>query len=91
MRKFFIALLTPSFFKRTFLFLFADIVIIIASIYLSFLLRFDFNLSDEYKNLIYTALPTFMIIKLTAFAIFRMYKITWRYVGLNDLLLPGGM
>ncbi|HLA47683.1 MAG TPA: nucleoside-diphosphate sugar epimerase/dehydratase [Nitrospinota bacterium] len=86
MRKFFIALLTPSFFKRTFLFLFADIVIIIASIYLSFLLRFDFNLSDEYKNLIYTALLTFMIIKLTAFAIFRMYKITWRYVGLNDLL-----
>ncbi|MEK7847089.1 MAG: polysaccharide biosynthesis protein, partial [Nitrospinota bacterium] len=86
MREFFITLLAPSFFKRTFLFLISDSIIIITSLYLSFLLRFDFNFSDEYKNLIYTALPTFMIIKLTAFAIFRMYKISWKYVGLNDLL-----
>lgn len=31
------------------------------------------------------ALPFFLTVKLGSFVLFRMYKITWRYVGLNDL------
>lgn len=30
-------------------------------------------------------LPLFLVIKICVFILFKMYKITWRYVGLNDL------
>lgn len=78
-------LLTPTSLKRFLFFLFFDILIIIGSLYLSFLLRFDFTLSKEYQRLIAEILPLFIIIKLAIFVAFRLYKITWRYVGINDL------
>ncbi len=62
-----------------------DILIIMASLYISFLLRFDFVLSSGYKHLILNVLPLFLIVKLLSFSIFRMYKITWRYVSIDDL------
>lgn len=77
--------LNISKFNRFLFFFLSDIVIITASLYLSFYLRFDFALTDAYYSLFLRALPLFIIIKLGAFALFRMYKITWRYVGLNDL------
>ncbi|MCI4625659.1 MAG: hypothetical protein L3V56_06830, partial [Candidatus Magnetoovum sp. WYHC-5] len=63
-----------------------DIVIIIVSLYFSFYVRFDFNLSfyTYYKNIIYTALPFFLFIKLSVFSIFRIYNFTWRYVSIYD-------
>jgi FlaA1/EpsC-like NDP-sugar epimerase len=32
-----------------------------------------------------TALPFFIVFKLLSFAGFRVYRLTWRYVGINDL------
>ncbi|MBI4654805.1 MAG: polysaccharide biosynthesis protein [Nitrospirae bacterium] len=79
------SLLYPSLFKRSIFFILLDILIIILSLYFSFLLRFEFALADEYKRLIVTSLPFFIIIKVATFLVFRMYRITWRYVGLRDL------
>lgn len=85
MKKYLGTLLHPTHFKRFIFFFFFDIFIIISSLYLAFNLRFEFALADEYKRMIITALPYFILIKLTAFSAFRMYRITWRYVGINDL------
>lgn len=78
-------LLKTSNLTRFLFFLICDTVIIAVSLYMSFLLRFDFTIPDEYLKLFIRAFPFFFILKLSLFIIFRMYKITWRYVGLNDL------
>ena len=85
MKKYFGTLLYPTHFNRFIFFFFFDIFIIISSLYLAFNLRFEFALAHEYKRMIIYALPLFLIVKLIVFAGFRMYKITWRYVGINDL------
>ncbi|MDI6744529.1 MAG: nucleoside-diphosphate sugar epimerase/dehydratase [Thermodesulfovibrionales bacterium] len=79
------SLLYPSLFKRSLFFILSDILIIILSLYLSFLLRFEFALADEYRLLIAIGLPFFIIVKLAFFGLFRLYRITWRHVGINEL------
>lgn len=79
------SLLYPSLFKRSIFFILWDILIIIISLSLSFLLRFEFALADEYVRLIAIGLPFFIIIKLAFFGLFRLYRITWRHVGINEL------
>lgn len=78
-------LLYPTHLKRFILFFFGDILIIVFSLYLSFALRFDFNISPEYHRLIFRSLPFFVAVKLIAFMSFRIYKIIWRYVGISEL------
>ena len=79
------SLLYPSLFKRSIFFILSDILIIILSLYLSFLLRFEFVLADEYGRLIAIGLPFFIIVKLAFLGLFRVYRITWRHVGINDM------
>lgn len=78
-------ILNPTHIKKVIFFLVFDLLIIAISLYLSFLLRFDFSLSAEYRNLILKSLPIFIFVKLIVFAGFRLYKMTWRYVGIADL------
>jgi FlaA1/EpsC-like NDP-sugar epimerase len=56
------------------------------SYYVSFLLRFDFNLVDPYLTVFLRTLPLVLIIKLLVFAYFQLYRGWWRYVGMSDLL-----
>lgn len=72
-------------FNRFLFFFISDAAIIAASLYLAFLLRFDFAIPDGYLRIFLRTLPFFLFVKLGAFALFRMYKVTWRYVGLNEL------
>lgn len=78
-------LLYPSNLKRFLFFFLFDILIIAVSLYLSFLVRFDFALANEYRRLIAVVLPLFIINKLVCLGLFRAYRITWRYVGINEL------
>jgi len=78
-------LLYPTHLKRFLFFFFGDLLIIVFSLYLSFALRFDFNVSPEYYGLLLKALPFFIVVKLSVFIVFRLYKIAWRYVGIGDL------
>ena len=84
-RQYISRLLHPNLFKRHLFFFLSDILIIAASLYLSFLLRFDFVLDNQKRQLILEALPFFIIIKLSVFGFFKLYRIAWRYVGLTDL------
>lgn len=79
-------MLTPTAFKRFMFFFLSDIFIIIFSLYFSFQLRFDFAPADGYRTLLIEVLPIFLIIKMAVFCGFRLCKITWKYVGLRDLI-----
>lgn len=79
-------MLAPTAFKRFMFFFLSDIFIIIFSLYFSFQLRFDFAPADGYRTLLIEALPIFLIIKMAVFCGFRLCKITWKYVGLRDLI-----
>lgn len=62
------------------------IVIFCASYLLAFLLRFDFVILDAYRQMMWEALPIFIVAKLASFAILRELSGWWRYVSLNDML-----
>lgn len=77
--------LQPSTLKRFFFFLLCDCTIVVLSLYLSFFLRFEFTLPHEYAVQIVTAMPLFLLVKVVSLYCFKVYRITWRYVGMNDL------
>jgi FlaA1/EpsC-like NDP-sugar epimerase len=79
-------MVTPSAAKRLLIFLAADSFLIGASLYLSFLSYFEFNFDISYADLINETLFYFIILKISALAAFQVYKITWRYVGLSELV-----
>ena len=85
MQNFMVRLLYPTHLKRFLFFFLSDFFIIILSLYFSFLLRFDSTVPFEYKKIFIKALPLFIVVKLTVFAAFRMYKIIWKYVSISDL------
>ncbi len=85
-RSFYHNLMHPTHLKRFLFFLLLDFVIIVFSLYLSFFMRFEFTIPFEYRVLLLDVIPFFLLIKLTSFYCFRVYKITWRYVGINDLV-----
>lgn len=80
-------LLQPTPFKRYLFFLLSDILIIILSILISFSLKYGFshNLIDQ-KEIIYFTILLFTLTKLLFFHYFKLYKITWQYVSLSDLM-----
>ncbi|NPA40340.1 MAG: polysaccharide biosynthesis protein, partial [Thermodesulfobacteria bacterium] len=78
-------LLYPTSFKRSLFFLTCDVIFFILSLYLSFFLRFDFNIPKTEFKILLKALPVFILIKVTFFYLFNNYKIIWQYVSLSDL------
>ena len=86
MNGFISRLMYPTYFKRYAFFFVSDILVISASLYLAFLLRFDLNLLEAQKALIYGVLPLFITIKLAVFTTFNLCRVTWKYVGLKDLV-----
>lgn len=74
--------------RRYLFFLLSDSLAIIFSLYFSFLLRFDFRITSEWK-LLPLALPLFVMLKIASFIVFRLYRFNWSYVGLHEMLNAG--
>ncbi len=79
-------LLTVSPLKRFLVFFFSDAILICVSLYLSFLTYYEFDFNSVSLALLLKIAPYFVLLKLAALAVFRVYKITWRYFGLSDLV-----
>jgi len=79
-------LLRPTVLKRFLFFFISDAFLIILSLYLAFFFHFDFTFSIDYGEIVYEVLPFFMVIKFVSLIVFRTYRITWRFIGLYDLL-----
>ena len=65
---------------------FIDLLAIIISFFGAFLLRFDFTLPGEYSNFYLVWLPIFIVIKLSSFYFFGLYKVIWRFTSVWELL-----
>ncbi|SEM05037.1 NDP-sugar epimerase, includes UDP-GlcNAc-inverting 4,6-dehydratase FlaA1 and capsular polysaccharide biosynthesis protein EpsC [Syntrophus gentianae] len=79
-------LVVPSLYKRFLFFLLLDAVLFTLSLYLAFLFHFNHAATEHYTVLAEEVLPFFLVIKLGAFYIFRVYGMTWRYVGIRDMV-----
>ena len=63
-----------------------DIILLSISCYAAFMLRFNFNIPDDFTGLVYRTVPMAVIIKLITFYFFDLYRGMWRYTSTNDLM-----
>jgi len=77
-------LFQPTQFKRVIFFLFSDIIISIGTISLSYLLRFNFHIPQNFLDSMFYMMAILIPIKIALFFIFKIYFIAWRYFGLAE-------
>ncbi|MFQ5685024.1 MAG: hypothetical protein ACE5GV_00035 [Candidatus Scalindua sp.] len=73
-------------YKKQFLQILVDIVVITIAYISAYLLRYEGILSEHNLRLIETSLPIIILIKVIVFNIFGLYKGEWRYAGINDMI-----
>jgi FlaA1/EpsC-like NDP-sugar epimerase len=73
------------FYKNFFIILGIDLLLLTASLYLAYLIRFDFKLPHQHLALLYQMLPIVLIIKIISFYFFDLYRGMWRYTSIADL------
>jgi FlaA1/EpsC-like NDP-sugar epimerase len=73
-------------FKVAFLFFF-DACLAIVSLYLAFLLRFDFNVSENDFKLFFSLPPLIIFCRLSSYYLFSFYSRQWKYSTLEDLII----
>ena len=79
-----IVLVTPL--KRRVFFFLADSLLIAFSLYASLWLRFDGAIPAEYIFRLPAYFGLALIVKISFLSAFGMYKISWRFFGLSDLV-----
>ncbi len=62
-----------------------DIILLGASWYTAFLLRYNFDLPVDSSVMVVRLLPVVILIKIIAFYFFNVYRGMWRYISLIDL------
>ena len=72
--------------KNFIIILLTDILLLSGSLFLAYLVRFDFHLPRPYSSLFYRVLPFVLIIKIGCFYFFDLYRGMWRYTSIADLL-----
>jgi len=71
---------------RTIFFVAADIVSVFVSVWLAFLLRFDFNVPPYFFDAVYQTMGLTIIILLPVFYFFKLYSFSWAYVSTSELI-----
>jgi FlaA1/EpsC-like NDP-sugar epimerase len=74
------------FYKNFFVVQGIDIILLICSLSAAYLVRFDFDLPQEFLLLFFQMLPFILIIKLIVFYYFDLYRGMWRYTSVSDLI-----
>jgi len=67
-------------------FILFDSGLIVVSILLAFLLRFDFLLHEQTFQLLLNFIPIVLFVKLFSFWLFGMYRGMWRYTSMSDII-----
>ncbi|MBM3253791.1 MAG: hypothetical protein FJZ16_06045 [Candidatus Omnitrophica bacterium] len=73
-------------YKRHFLEVLIDMILICASYLSAYLIRYDGIITSDVLSLILKSLPIILIVKLITFFRFGLYSGIWKYVGIGDLL-----
>ncbi|MCH5138206.1 polysaccharide biosynthesis protein [Clostridiaceae bacterium UIB06] len=63
-----------------------DIAFLIVSLYFSFLLRFEFNIPQEYMMLLKLSIIPVVIINLVCNRFFNLYSSIWKYASVEELM-----
>src|SRR3989338_9859481 len=71
---------------KTLLFAVADIFCVAVSVWLAFLLRFDFNIPSQYIPFIYRMIGLGVIFILPVFYFQKLYSFSWSYASANELI-----
>lgn len=71
--------------KKYLFFTFGDIFLIFLSLFISYTVRFEFQLKRSWEIDFILWLPVFVLIKLLFLNIFGLYNITWAFVGIREL------
>jgi len=80
------SLLQTTSFKRKAFFMTADAVLIAFSLYLSFWLRFDGNIPNEFIDSLWINILVVLFVNMLMIALHGIYNISWRFFGLKDIL-----
>ena len=72
-------------YRRSFL-VSINLLVIVFSFFGAFLLRFDFTLPGDYSSFYLVWLPIFIVLKLSIFYFFGLYKVIWRFTSIWELL-----
>lgn len=79
--------LRPTRGKRIFLFILLDIMAVLLAFFLAFWLRFDGRIVSPYVERLPLMLSFVVLLKLPIFYMQRFYKMSWTYVGINELII----
>lgn len=71
---------------RIIFFICADIFFIAISVWLAFLLRFDFQIPQNYIPIIYRTIILSVIFAVPVFYFYKLYSFSWSYVSTNEML-----
>ena len=71
--------------NRTIKLIFLDVIASILTLYLAFLLRFEFDIPKDFLNIYYDWVPWFVLIQISIFYLANLYARIWRYTSLFDL------
>jgi len=73
-------------YKKQVLQIIVDIIVINIAYISAYLLKFEGIMSDDSMRLIETSLPIMILVKISIFSIFGLYKSEWRYIGIHDMI-----
>ena len=78
-------LFKPTKLKRALFFIFGDILFSIFTLFLSYLLRFNFTIPTEYIDNFFLIASILIGAKLLFYTLFKLYFISWRFFSLDDI------
>lgn len=78
-------ILTPSPLKRIIFFLISDTLISLFTLYFAYNLRFNFQIPLNFTDNFYLIFITILILKVSVFIYFRLYRTAWRYFSLYEI------
>jgi len=64
----------------------SDLFCTAVSYWLSYLLRFNFVIPEQFFERCIESLPFLLLVRFVCFYVFRLYEGVWRYASMNDLL-----
>jgi len=74
----------PTGLKRVLFFVMNDAILSIFSIYFAFLLRFNFDIPNNFSDAILNGILIILPLKIGILSYFKQYSITWRFYNFSD-------
>ncbi len=72
--------------SKTIILMFIDAILVTGSVYVAYLLRFDFQISERYFQVLPYVITIYIALMLISFYSFKIYKRIWQYASVGDLI-----